>query len=197
VWSPLTQGRDPTASGREALTALAATGCEDGAAGTGAHPKAEAVLLVPATVVRLERPLAHWNDSGTCLEITKCPADPGSDLPLSQGSASSSLRHRGNGGPSPSAAQNGRLNTDRSTVRARPRPGQTGSGATGRTGGVLCVIHEVMHSLGTMTRTAAAPVLHTPADQQRRLRGDTDQTLAVSSTRHAASCPQICPQACG
>jgi hypothetical protein len=52
------------ASGREALATLRTTRCEDGAARTGAHPKTEAVLLVPTTVVRLERPLAHWNDSG-------------------------------------------------------------------------------------------------------------------------------------
>jgi hypothetical protein len=53
-----------TASGREALATLRTTGCEDGATRTGAHPKTEAVLLVPTQVVRLERPLAHWNDSG-------------------------------------------------------------------------------------------------------------------------------------
>jgi hypothetical protein len=41
------------------------------------------VLLVPATVVRLERPLAHWNDSGTCLEIT-LSTNPLIDLPLVQ-----------------------------------------------------------------------------------------------------------------
>jgi len=58
----------PTGSGRESLTTFAAASGEDRAAGAGAHPKTESVLLVPATVVRLERPLAHWNDSGTCLE---------------------------------------------------------------------------------------------------------------------------------
>jgi hypothetical protein len=53
-------GVSPDGSGRQALATLAATGGEDGAARAGAHPKAEAVLLVPTTVVRLERPLAHW-----------------------------------------------------------------------------------------------------------------------------------------
>jgi hypothetical protein len=51
-------------SGREALTTLATAGGDDRATRTGTHPKTEAVLLVPTTVVRLERPLAHWNDSG-------------------------------------------------------------------------------------------------------------------------------------
>lgn len=51
-------------SGREALATLATAGGDDRATRTGAHPKTEAVLLVPTTVVRLERPLAHWNDSG-------------------------------------------------------------------------------------------------------------------------------------
>ena len=62
-------------SGREALAALVTTGGDDGAPRTGAHPKTEAVLLVPATVVRLERPLAHWNDSG--YSRTRWSADPG------------------------------------------------------------------------------------------------------------------------
>jgi hypothetical protein len=73
----------PDGSGRQALATLTATGGEDGAARTGAHPKAEAMLLVPTTVVRLERPLAHWNDSGTCLEIT-LSTNPLIDLPLVQ-----------------------------------------------------------------------------------------------------------------
>jgi hypothetical protein len=76
-------GVSPDGSGRQALATLAATGGEDGAARTGAHPKAEAVLLVPTTVVRLERPLAHWNDSGTCLEIA-LSTNPLIDLPLVQ-----------------------------------------------------------------------------------------------------------------
>jgi hypothetical protein len=73
----------PDGSGRQALATLTATGGEDGTARTGAHPKAEAVLLVPTTVVRLERPLAHWNDSGTCLEIA-LSTNPLIDLPLVQ-----------------------------------------------------------------------------------------------------------------
>src|SRR6266540_3616483 len=136
----------PSASGREALTTLAATSGEDRAARAGPHPKAEAVLLVPATVVRLERPLAHWNDSGTCLDITRSAA-PSLDLPRS-GSAIVEKP-----GPSPSAAQNGRLNTDRSTVRALLRPGQTDVVPGSRAAPGLCVIHEVMHSLGTITCT--------------------------------------------
>ena len=60
----VTSGCRPGGSRRQALTTLGATGGEDRATRTGTHPKTEAVLLVPATVVRLERPLAHWNDSG-------------------------------------------------------------------------------------------------------------------------------------
>jgi hypothetical protein len=60
----VTSGCRPGGSRRQALTTLAAAGGEDRATRTGTHPKTEAVLLVPATVVRLERPLAHWNDSG-------------------------------------------------------------------------------------------------------------------------------------
>src|SRR5690242_5913363 len=44
-------------SGREALTTLATAGGDDRATRTGTHSKTEAVLLVPTTVVRLERPL--------------------------------------------------------------------------------------------------------------------------------------------
>jgi hypothetical protein len=60
----VTSGCRPGGSRRQALTTLGAAGGEDRATRTGTHPKTEAVLLVPATVVRLERPLAHWNDSG-------------------------------------------------------------------------------------------------------------------------------------
>lgn len=56
--------RQLNGSGRQALATLATTRGEDRTARAGAHPKTEAVLLVPTTVVRLERPLAHWNDSG-------------------------------------------------------------------------------------------------------------------------------------
>jgi hypothetical protein len=116
-------GVSPDGSGRQALATLAATGGEDGAARTGAHPKAEAVLLVPTTVVRLERPLAHWNDSGTCLEIT-LSTNPLIDLPLVQvlQVARESVSQHGR---SSSAARNGRLNTDRSTVRGGLWTGQT------------------------------------------------------------------------
>ena len=47
------------ASGGEAVAALATTGGQDGAAGARAHAQAEAVGLVPTTVVRLERALAQ------------------------------------------------------------------------------------------------------------------------------------------
>lgn len=46
-------------SGRQLGAALAAAIGEDRAAGTGAHAKAEAVLLGATTVVRLESTLAH------------------------------------------------------------------------------------------------------------------------------------------
>lgn len=49
----------PRASDCEAVATLTATGGQDGATRTGAHPQTEAVLLVPATVVRLVRTLAH------------------------------------------------------------------------------------------------------------------------------------------
>src|SRR5215203_4774908 len=47
-----------TSGGELGATLGPATG-EDGAAGPGAHPQPEAVGLGPATVVRLERALAH------------------------------------------------------------------------------------------------------------------------------------------
>lgn len=50
---------DLAASGRQASTALAATGRDDGAAGTGAHAQPEAVGLRAPAVVRLEGALAH------------------------------------------------------------------------------------------------------------------------------------------
>jgi len=49
------------ALGGELLATLATARGENGAAGPGAHPLAEAVDLSPPTVVRLERTLAHWN----------------------------------------------------------------------------------------------------------------------------------------
>src|SRR5215218_3164820 len=107
-------------SGREALATLATAGGDDGATRTGAHPKTEAVLLVPATVVRLERPLAHWNDSG--YSRSRMSTNPLVDLPLVQ----SCTPLKNQGGPAGSAARNGRLNTDRSTVRGRLWTGQTG-----------------------------------------------------------------------
>src|SRR5690242_9223463 len=45
-------------SGGEPLAALAATGGDDGATGTGAHPQPEPVLARTAAVVRLEGALA-------------------------------------------------------------------------------------------------------------------------------------------
>jgi hypothetical protein len=50
-------------SDSELVAALAAAGGQDCAAGPAAHPLAEAVDLVPPTVVRLERALAHWSSS--------------------------------------------------------------------------------------------------------------------------------------
>ena len=47
--------------GGELGAALAATGGQDGTAGTGAHPQTEAVGLGTLAVVRLERSLAHIN----------------------------------------------------------------------------------------------------------------------------------------
>lgn len=44
---------------RQLSAALATAGGQDGAAGTGAHTKAEAVLLGPTAVIRLKSPLAH------------------------------------------------------------------------------------------------------------------------------------------
>ena len=44
---------------RQFGAALATAGSQDGAAGTGAHTKAEAVLLGPTAVIRLKSPLAH------------------------------------------------------------------------------------------------------------------------------------------
>jgi hypothetical protein len=98
-----------TASGREALATLRTTGCEDGATGTGAHPKTEAVLLVPTTVVRLERPLAHWNDSG--YSRSRLSTNPLIDLSLVQvlPTVQKPSQQEGLAG---SAARNGRLNTD-------------------------------------------------------------------------------------
>src|SRR5882757_2490620 len=48
-----------TRSGGQAAAALATAVCQDGAAGAGTHPQAEAVGLGAAAVVRLEGALAH------------------------------------------------------------------------------------------------------------------------------------------
>lgn len=58
----------PRASDSEAVAALAATGGQDRATRTGAHPQAEAVHLVTATVVRLVRTLAHDYSTRFCRE---------------------------------------------------------------------------------------------------------------------------------
>jgi hypothetical protein len=79
------------------------------------------VLLVPATVVRLERPLAHWDDSGYSRSQNL------STNPLT-GSAPGAVLHTDQeprDGLAGSAARKGRLNTDRSTVRGRLWTGQT------------------------------------------------------------------------
>jgi hypothetical protein len=51
------------ASDSELPAALATAGGQDGTAGPGPHPLAEAVDLGPPAVVRLERALAHWSSS--------------------------------------------------------------------------------------------------------------------------------------
>src|SRR3954465_7716904 len=61
-------------SGGELVATLAPTAGEDGATGTGAHPQPEAVGLGPATVVRLERALAH---EGLPLLTTSVRRGPG------------------------------------------------------------------------------------------------------------------------
>src|SRR5689334_22803191 len=50
-------GRPATVLDREPVAALEAPGLEDGAAGAGRHAVAEAMVLGPAPVVRLVRPL--------------------------------------------------------------------------------------------------------------------------------------------
>jgi hypothetical protein len=63
--------------GRQLDAALAAAGSQDGAAGTGAHTKAEAVLLGPTAVIRLKSPLAHVSySSGSKVR----PPDQGEEL---------------------------------------------------------------------------------------------------------------------
>jgi hypothetical protein len=63
--------------GRQFGTALATTGCQDGAAGTGTHTKAEAVLLGSTAVIRLKSPLAHVSySSGSKVR----PPDQGEEL---------------------------------------------------------------------------------------------------------------------
>lgn len=59
--APIRSGRDTrpdhSVSGAENLTALRAATVDDGTTGTGAHARAEAVLHVTTTIVRLECPL--------------------------------------------------------------------------------------------------------------------------------------------
>ena len=63
--------------GRQFGAALATTGCQDGAAGTGTHTKAEAVLLGSTAVIRLKSPLAHVSySSGSKVR----PPDQGEEL---------------------------------------------------------------------------------------------------------------------
>ena len=135
-------------SGREALTTLVTAGGDDRAARTGTHPKTEAVLLVPATVVRLERPLAHWNDSG--YSRSRLSTNPLADLPLVQ----SCTPLKNQCGPAGSAARNGRLNTDRSTVRGRLWTGQT---SHPQAFPQPCGQSTVPRSVNTSSSTALAP----------------------------------------
>jgi hypothetical protein len=63
--------------GRQLDAALAATGSQDGTAGTSAHTKAEAVLLGSTAVIRLKSPLAHVSySSGSKVR----PPDQGEEL---------------------------------------------------------------------------------------------------------------------
>jgi hypothetical protein len=57
--------RDGPVLCREFGAALATAGSQDGAAGTGAHTKTEAVLLGTTAVIRLKSPLAHSSNSKT------------------------------------------------------------------------------------------------------------------------------------
>lgn len=75
----LAEGRKPTSQylRRQFGAALATAGGQDGAAGTGAHTKAEAVLLGPTAVIRLKSPLAHVSySSGSKVR----PPDQGEEL---------------------------------------------------------------------------------------------------------------------
>ncbi len=68
----------PARSGSEARATLASTVREDRAAGARAHPQPKAVRLVPATVVWLERALAHEGGStmGTAAGLSPSFTDP-------------------------------------------------------------------------------------------------------------------------
>ena len=59
---------------RQRALALAAACGKDGAACTGTHPLAETVDLGPATVVRLERALAHWDSRSFAKTVLKIRA---------------------------------------------------------------------------------------------------------------------------
>ena len=58
-WGRSSTGSARRRSDRELAATLATARGQDGAAGTGTHPQAKPVGLVPAAVVRLERALAH------------------------------------------------------------------------------------------------------------------------------------------
>jgi hypothetical protein len=85
-------------SGSEARATLASTVGEDGPSRSCAHPKPEAVSLVPATVVRLKRALAHEGGStvGTTTGLSPCFRSP----PERPRQVVSSGRYRSGGGPS-------------------------------------------------------------------------------------------------
>jgi hypothetical protein len=75
----LAEGRRPTSQylGRQFGATLATAGGQNGTAGTGAHTKAEAVLLGPTAVIRLKSPLAHVSySSGSKVR----PPDQGEEL---------------------------------------------------------------------------------------------------------------------
>ena len=170
--------RQLTASGREALATLRTTRCEDGATGTGAHPKTEAVLLVPTTVVRLERPLAHWNDSG--YSRSHLSTNPLIDLSLVQGPARRSRK------PSEKMIPRGAQHERAGSTPTDPR-------YVAPCGQVKPVIPILIHSPvdGTACQspvTARSPSLHTATHGAH-----TKHDYAPTSTRHAAGCPQFEP----
>jgi len=59
----------PGASGAQLRAALVAARGDDRPAGTGTHPKPEAMGLRPPAVIRLERTLAHWSSRDSMSKV--------------------------------------------------------------------------------------------------------------------------------